>query len=421
LAEAADSLKRSGFRAGHVTFLTRPDAEKKVVHQSPAEGETAHRNDAVDLTITTRPPQVAVPSVITLTREAARQRLENAGLGVGGYAFVVRTDRRSGIVSQTPAAGSQADSGSLVDLEENRPPEVRRVQVPDLRGRTIAASERMLRSVGLVLGEVLRPALNAVDRVKEQRPQPGETVVMNSAVIIGLDVIAGPGPEKMIRIPAVVNLTVDSARKTLTDSGFTTISIGGGGDRFASASIVESQTPPAGTFALPATLLTLVAHAPPRLPPMPNLVGQRRDVADVVAELDSLRMIVVSEIRSFRLHDEVVRQYPEAQRPRRADNTVDVFVEIPIVPAPIALAVLGLGVVGGVGGESVRRWRKRNRVKQPTSAVTLKPLASEPAPPELHAEALGSLIKSSFTLHFGVESSPSTLEVEGDSLVKPEK
>lgn len=421
LAEASDSLRRSGFRVGGVTFLSRRGAERKVVHQSPGEGEPAHRNDAVDLTITTPPPSVSVPSVIGLTRDAARQRLERVGLSVGQYTLVVLENRALGIVSQTPRAGAEADSGALVDLVENRQPEVRRVPVPNLSGKTVAASDSALRSVSLILGDVLRPGVNALDRVIDQRPRPGESVFMHSAVMIALGAEADPPPERMIRIPGVVNLTVDSARRMLSDSGFTRISIGSGRESLTSASIVESQTPAAGTFVTPGTLVSLVAQAPPPLPPMPNLVGQRRQVARIAAELDSLRMIVVSEARSFRLHDEVVRQYPAARQPRRPDKTVDVFVEIPFIP-PLAAAILGIGVVGGVGGESVRRLRRRNRVKRPASGVTLKPITGEPAPPVLHAEGGGgSLIKASFTLHFGVESSPTTLEVEGDSLVKPEK
>jgi beta-lactam-binding protein with PASTA domain len=420
LAEAADSLKRSGFRAGQVTYLRRQGAEKKVVQQSPAEGESAHRNDAVDLTITTPPSQLTVPSVIELTREGARRRLAEVGLGIGRYTLVVLADRANGIVSQKPSAGATADSGSLVDLVENRPPEVRRVRVPDLSGKSVAASDSALQRDSLVLGDVLRPGINAVDQVIDQRPHPGDTVFMHSPVTIALGVATGPPPDRMIRLPGVVNLTVDSARRMLSDSGFTRISIGGGGGRFTSASIVESQTPPAGTFVTPATLVSIVARAAPPLLPMPDFVRQRPQVARVAAELDSLRMIVVSEVRSFRLHDEIVRQYPVAGESRRVDRTVDVVVETPFIP-PLAAAVLGLGVVGGVGGEGVRRWRRRNRGKQPTSGVMLKPVTSVPAPPILHAEALGSLIKGSFTLHFGVESSPSTLEVQGDSLVKPEK
>ncbi|MEO7502425.1 MAG: PASTA domain-containing protein, partial [Gemmatimonadaceae bacterium] len=338
LAEAADSLTRSGFRAGQVTYLTRQGAEKRVVQQSPSEGESAHRNDAVDLTITTPPSKVTVPSVAEMTRERARGRLAEVGLGVGRYTLIVLVDRANGIVSQRPGAGATADSGSLVDLMENRPPEVRRVLVPDLSGKSVAASDSALRRDSLVLGDVLRPGINAVDRVMDQRPHPGETVFMHSPVTIALGVATGPPPDRMIRLPGVVNLTVDSARRTLSDSGFTRISIGGGAGRLTSASIVESQTPLAGTFVTPATAVSLVARAAPPLSPMPNFVRQRPQVARVAAELDSLRMIVVSEVRSLRLHAEIVRQYPEAGRPRRVDKTVDVLVEFPFVP-PLAAAV----------------------------------------------------------------------------------
>jgi beta-lactam-binding protein with PASTA domain len=417
LAEAADSLKRSGFRAGNVDYLQRRGAEGKVVHQSPNEGEPAHRNDAVALTITTAPSQVAVPSVLKLTREAARQRLQGVGLNEGRFTLVSLQDRVTGIVSQTPREGAMADSGALVDLVENRPAEVRRVQVPDLSGKSVAASDTALRRDSLVLGDVLRPGIDAVDRVVDQRPQPGQTVFVHSAVTIALG--AGLPPEQLIKLPTVVNLSVDSARHLLNDAGFTKLSIGGGGDTLTSASIVESQTPRGGTFVTPNTLVLLVASARP-LPTMPNLIGQRRQVARIVAELDSLRMIVVSENRKFRMHDEIVSQDPVARSPRRRDNTVDVVVEIPFIP-PLAAAVLGLGVVGGAGGETVRRWRRRIRNGRPPSAVSLKPVKGEPTPPVLHADGRDSLIKAAFTLRFGMDSGPFKLEVPGDSLVKPKE
>ena len=418
LAEAADSLKRSGFRAGRVDYLQRRGAEGKVVHQSPNEGEPAHRNDAVDLTITTAPSQVSVPSVLTLTREAARQRLQSVGLNEGRFTLVSLRDRETGIVSQTPREGAMADSGALVDLVENRPPEVRTVRVPDLSGKTIAASDSALRSDSLVLGDVLRPGINPVDRVIDQRPQPGQMVLMHSAVTVALG--AGMPPDSTIRLPAVVNLSVDSARRILSDAGFTKLSIGGGGDKLTSASIVESQTPGGGTFVTPNTLVSLVARAPMPLPTMPKLIGHPRQVARMVAELDSLRMIVVSENRRFRLHDVVVSQDPIARSPRRRDNTVDVVVEIPFMP-PLVAAILGLGVVGGAGGETLRRWRRRIRNGRPSSAVALKPVKGEPTPPVLHAEGRDSLIKAAFTLRFGMDSGPLKLEVPGDSLVKPKE
>ena len=418
LAEAIDSLNRSGFRAGHVDYVRRRDAEGKVVHQSPNEGEPAHRNDAVDLTVATAPSQVSVPSVLKLTREAARQRLQNVGLDEGRFTLVFLQDRGTGIVSQTPREGAMADSGALVDLVENRPPEVRTVRIPDLSGKSVAASDSALQRDSLALGDVLRPGINPVDRVIDQRPKPGQMVFMHSAVTVALD--PGVPPDSTIRLPAVVNLSVDSARRILSDAGFTKLSIGGGGDSLTSASIIESQTPNAGTFVTPNTLVSLVARTPLPLPTMPNLTGHRRQVARIVAELDSLRMIVISENRRFRLHDVVVSQDPIARSPRRRDNTVDVVVEIPFMP-PLAAAVLGLGVVGGAGGETIRRWRKRIRNGRPPSPVDLKAVKGEQSPPVLHDEGRNSLIKSSFTLRFGMDSGPLKLEVPGDSLVKPKE
>ena len=137
-----------------------------------------------------------------------------------------------------------------------------------------------------------------------------------------------------------------------------------------------------------------------------------------VDEIDSLRIVVISAVRRLRLRDEVVSQNPTPRSPRRANNTVDVVVEIPVMP-PVAAAILGFAVVAGAGGASVRQWRKRVPRDTPPSGVILKPLTGEPAPAVLQADGRETLIRAAFTLRFGMDSGPWNLEVPGDSLVKP--
>jgi beta-lactam-binding protein with PASTA domain len=412
LRDAEDSLRRVGFLRGHVDYVTTPGAKSLVLHQSPHEGESAHRGDVVDLTIADPPVQVEVPQVIGLTRSQAARRLKDAGLGVGRVTLVVLS-RDTGIVSQKPGAKALVDSGSLVDLVENRPPEIRRVSVPDLSGKSLADAATVLRASNLLLGEVVRRGTVLADSVTDQHPAAAEQVPMNSEVNVALGRETS-GPTAVV--PAVVNLTVDSARRLLTNAGFTQLSISGGGDRLTSASIVESQVPVAGTVAAPNVMVSLVAKIIPPLT-VPNFVGRTKAEARGEAEFDNLRIVITSEVRRLRLDDRIVSQNPRPRSPRRPDNTIDVDVEIPVMP-PLLAGMLGFAVAGGAVAWFVRR---PPPPAPPPPAVTLVPVTREAAPPVLSDDGAESLVRSEFTLQFDVAWDPATIEApEDDSIAKPE-
>jgi beta-lactam-binding protein with PASTA domain len=303
----------------------------RVFKQQPAAGQEVATSTYVAVWYSNgpHPPApaltVLVPSVITLSREAARRQLKSVGLGVGRLTQVVLTDRSAGILFQTPRAGAAVGSGTLVDLVENRPPEVRRVRVPDLSGKSVAASENALRRDSLVLGDVLRPGVNAIDRVIDQRPPPGQMVFMHSAVTIALGVGAGQPSERVIRLPNVVNLSVDSARRTLNDSGFARVSIGGGGDRRPSSSIVESQTPAAGTFVTPGTIVSIVPRAA-----APSL-------SLLEAELEKLRPAKVAFDSPDTLFVDQPAKVSVVITPKSSSASPDADNE-PAVPAPTGIA-----------------------------------------------------------------------------------
>jgi len=425
LADASDSLKRVGLQTGHTDYLVQRGADGKVIHQVPQERQPAHRGDAVDLTVTTPPSPIAVPSVTGLTRQAAKQKLESVGLGVGSVTLVVRPNIDTVIVSQQPAPPATADSGTLVDLVENRPPELRRVIVPDLLGKSIAAAATILRRDSLELGDVLRPAAHAVDLVIDQQPKAGTSAYMHSRVTVALGIDSPLRPPPTVRVPGVVTLRVDSARHVLAASGFTQLSISSHGESLTSTSTVESQTPAAGTFAVPNTQIALVATPFDSLP-VPNLVGFRGEAARIAAEIDGLKMIASDTVRRLRLHDVVISQTPRALSPRPPDSKVNVTIAVPLM-SQLAAAILGsLIVVGGGGaGATIKKWRGKRRPDgrdpPPASDVIFTPVPGRIEAPVLHTDGQGTLIRGSLTLRFGQDADPLKLNVEGNSLVKPEK
>ena len=421
LTAATDSLMRVGLRAGHTAYLTRRGALAKVVLQAPEEGDSVHLNDAVDLTIAIAPKQVVVPNVNRLTRQDAQQRLAGVGLGVGTVTLVVRSGIDTGIVAQKPEPPATADSGSLVDLVENRPPDLRRVIVPNLVGRDSTTAASILSRDSLALGDVLRPAVNAVNRVVDQRPTPGDSAFMHTPVTV---VLGTTSPNQLVtktRIPPVVTLTLDSAHRLLASAGFTHLSISGEGGTVTSSSIVQSQLPGGNDFADPSALVSLVVQTRLSPLPVPKLIGLRTVEAQTATEVDGLHLVVKDRLRRLRLHDAVVRQSPDPGFPRRPDSSVDVAVEIPVLP-PLAAALLGFGVVAGAGGAAVKVAPKRTP-RPRGSNIVLDPVITKPTRFALNDGGRSTLIRNALTLRFGQDWSPWHLKVqrEGGSIVKPEE
>jgi beta-lactam-binding protein with PASTA domain len=98
-SEAEATLKRAGLALGNVTKLSSPTRPiGSVSGTDPVAGASVTPGSAVNLQVSSGPPQVAAPTVVGsaqpaapvavpkmvgLTRSAAVERLKNAGLVVG--------------------------------------------------------------------------------------------------------------------------------------------------------------------------------------------------------------------------------------------------------------------------------------------------------------------------------------------------
>ncbi len=113
-AEAA--LTAAGLTIGIVTSTAHATvASGSVVTQSPIAGAPLTPGTAVNLVVSAGRPQVAVPSLVGLSREAAEAAITSAGLTIG---TVTTTSMPSGgVINEFPPAGSLLSSGSTVNLE----------------------------------------------------------------------------------------------------------------------------------------------------------------------------------------------------------------------------------------------------------------------------------------------------------------
>src|SRR4051794_5626369 len=125
--------------AGLVPVVNRtPDQEVEkgvVISQSPGAGTKVQKDQTVELTVSSGPPTVEVPSVIGKTRDDAVSTLVNAGLKA--RAFDVASTKDPGTVTgQDPPAGKVITKGSTVRINVSSGPAS--VSVPSVIGLTYA-------------------------------------------------------------------------------------------------------------------------------------------------------------------------------------------------------------------------------------------------------------------------------------------
>lgn len=139
------------------------------------------------------PAPVAVPDVVGMTTDGARNALEQAGLTVGTITEVASEDGPAGtVIEQTPAAGEEVDEGSEVTLRVSTGSAApTAVEVPDVTGASQDAASQTLLAAGfvVVVTEADSDAV-PVGFVVVQRPAAGALAAPGSAV----DIVVSTGP-----------------------------------------------------------------------------------------------------------------------------------------------------------------------------------------------------------------------------------
>ena len=121
--------------------------------QHPMKGSRILRGGEVHASIATATLQLPVPSVAGQPVEAARQKIQQAGLRVGNVTELPSPTVALGMVIATvPASGEKLRRGEPVDIQVSKGGE--QVPVPSLRGKSIGGAKAALEQAGLVLGNV---------------------------------------------------------------------------------------------------------------------------------------------------------------------------------------------------------------------------------------------------------------------------
>jgi serine/threonine-protein kinase len=116
--DAETAIEGAGYSVGEVTEQQSNQPRGEVIGTRPRGGESLSQPGTVSLILSAGPNAATVPDVIGRTLEDARAMLEQAGLAAGDVTRETG-DAPGGltvIVGQSPAAGSQAPTGTRVSL-----------------------------------------------------------------------------------------------------------------------------------------------------------------------------------------------------------------------------------------------------------------------------------------------------------------
>ncbi|MGW4085118.1 Stk1 family PASTA domain-containing Ser/Thr kinase [Streptomyces sp. NPDC004822] len=215
----------------------------KICTQSPDSKTKVDKGSEVDVVVSTGAPKVTVPSVIGISLEDARKKLEG-----DDFQFTIKTETREvsseepgTVLDQDPARGEEVEKGSTITLTVAK--EQEQSTVPDVVGRTCDEAKAQMDDNDLTgnCTEVDTQDPNQVGKVISTSPTAGSKVDKNSTVTIQI----GKQAAQKAQVPNVVGQTVGQAKQTLQQAGFTNIQFENGSDQGDNALVVR-QDPNAG-------------------------------------------------------------------------------------------------------------------------------------------------------------------------------
>ena len=213
--------------------------EGRVFRQNPVAGAIVAPGTVVEITVSQADGQVAVPSLVSLTREDAEREIRILGFTPDVQEIDNDVFGAGEVLSQIPLPGTNAERGSVVSIEVSLGPSER--PIPSLAGQEFNNALTELFDLGF-----------RTTRVDESDPEVEEGLVIRTEPEAGsllrgdeiVTIFVSSGLEQ-IAVPPVEGLLVDSARQTLIALGFEVVEDREEVDNPDQVNTVVAQTPPA--------------------------------------------------------------------------------------------------------------------------------------------------------------------------------
>jgi serine/threonine-protein kinase len=147
LQQAKSSIQIANLKVGKVVHQTSTQYVKgQVIDTSPSAGQQPPVGTHVTIFVSSGPPSVQVPDVTTEDAGQAKSTLQSRGFNVTTTSQVTTSSTPGTVISQDPAGGKAAATGSTVNLVVAKAPPT--VAVPNVVGKTHGAANAMLGAAG---------------------------------------------------------------------------------------------------------------------------------------------------------------------------------------------------------------------------------------------------------------------------------
>jgi serine/threonine-protein kinase len=211
--DAAAQLVDAGLKP-KVNRVTSDKPVGEVVSQSPPPGRRIEKASSVTLAVSRGPGLTTIPDVTGLPQKEAVKQVEKAGLFATLHQEHSAEVASGRVIRTDPTALNQVQKGSRVDVYVSTGPQL--VSVPNVVGDDRADGRATLEDSGLKVTIHEAESSRPKDQVISQSPGAGSTVARGSRVTITVS----KGVQK-VRVPSVTGRSLDDARATLEDAGFT--------------------------------------------------------------------------------------------------------------------------------------------------------------------------------------------------------
>lgn len=241
-----DAIERAAKANIHLKFEEAFDDEVRkdvIISQSIVKDTKYDPGTTVTLTVSKGPEtkKVDVPKVTGETKRRALELIEEAELRAEATERFSDTVAEGLVISQSPSAGTEVKTDSIVDIIISKGPETKKTQVPNVVGVTFAQANTALRNLKLQMDftEVFSDTV-AADVVISQDIEGGTEVDENTTV----NLVVSKGKE-LILVPSVIGQTQEAATTTLTNAGLVVTTSQAFSDTVAKGLVIE-QSPTAG-------------------------------------------------------------------------------------------------------------------------------------------------------------------------------
>jgi serine/threonine-protein kinase len=253
LSTARTILQNDGFT---VTTISQTDTSTSgtVIDQAPQSGQKVDQGSTVQLTVSSGPGNVTVPSVVGELLGTAERQLIHSKLKVGRRITQSSSVIAAGkVISTDPAAGQSPQAGTAVTITVSTGPQLN--PIPPVTGDTEANAKATLRAAGFtnITTSQLTSTTVTAGNVISVTPAEGTKTAPNTAIT--LEIAKAP---TTATVPNVQGKTAAVATTKLTAAGFKVNNATRTVTDKALNGIVVSESPAGGTTQQKNSTVTIV-------------------------------------------------------------------------------------------------------------------------------------------------------------------